>query len=94
MTGSFEWDPEKARENAIRHGVGFNDAMDVFFDPNAVYFEDEIHSTASEERSIVLGLSREGVLLVVFTERGKVTRIISARRANKEDQNIYEENRD
>jgi uncharacterized protein len=91
MSGRFEWDPLKAKRNVIDHGVSFKAAVDVFFDPDALYFEDTAHSTSSEPRDLIIGLSREGLLLVVFRERYSATRIISARRADSEERRLYEE---
>jgi len=73
----FEWDPEKERENIGDHGVNFTDAMEVFRD----YFRIERHdddSSDNEERWQTMGFYND-VLFVVYTERGNVTRIISAR---------------
>ena len=91
MQRAFKWDPVKARSNAIRHGISFKMAVEVFFDPDAVYFEDVVHSTAVERRDMVIGLSWKGVLLVVFTERHPATRIITARKANAHERRLYEE---
>jgi uncharacterized DUF497 family protein len=64
----------------------------VFVDPLARIFDDEVHS-ATERREIVVGHSLHGrLLLVCFTERGDITRIISARKATRKERNDYEEN--
>ncbi len=88
----FEWDDDKARLNRENHGVGFDEAETVFIDPLARIFDDELHS-ADEEREIIIGYSsRDRLLLVCFTERGDIIRIISARKATKKERNDYEEN--
>lgn len=93
MEFQFEWDPAKAASNRAKHGVPFEEAQTVFFNPLAVIFEDAIHS-ADEPREIIIGHSaRQRVLLVGFTERGRCIRIVSARRATRKEQNDYEENR-
>ena len=52
----FEWDPQKAALNELKHGVSFEEARTVFYDEYAVQFFDEDHSD-SEERFILLGMS-------------------------------------
>ena len=86
----FDWDAVKAKRNAINHGISFKVATEVFFDPDAIYFEDFAHSGA-EQRDMVIGFSRKGILIVVFTERYPATRIITARRANPEERRLYEQ---
>jgi uncharacterized protein len=86
---NYEWDPNKARSNYKKHGVRFADAVGVFEDENAITIQDELKS---EERFITIGrdfLSR--VLVVVFTFREVVIRIISARKATAREQRMYEE---
>jgi uncharacterized DUF497 family protein len=88
----FEWDDDKARLNRENHGVGFDEAQTVFIDPLARIFDDELHSK-DEEREIIIGYSsRDRLLLVCFTERGDIIRMISARKATKKERNDYEEN--
>jgi len=89
----FEWDPEKARKNACKHGVTFEEATTCFDDPLGLDFYDPDHSD-NEDRYILLALSRRGrVLLVVYTERKDRIRIISARKATKKEEEFYYENR-
>ena len=88
----FEWDREKAAVNRRKHHVGFEEAVSVFADPLARIFDDPVHSTA-EHREIIVGRSfRQRLLIVVFTEHGTTVRIISARRATRQEQKSYEEN--
>lgn len=87
----FEWDRRKARVNAGKHGVLFEEALTVFTDPLARIFDDPAHSTG-EVREIIVGHSRRRRLLVVcFTERGDAVRIVNARRATKNERHDYEE---
>lgn len=89
---NFEWDPNKARANTIKHGVGFEEAMSVFDDPYARVIADPDHSI-DEERFVILGLSmRARELVVCHCLRGpgnEVVRIISARRATKAEARQY-----
>jgi uncharacterized protein len=87
----FEWDPAKARKNLQKHGVSFEEASSVFYDPLAVTGADPDHSEG-EERLITFGMSSQGRLLVVaHTERSEAIRIISARITTQPERHIYEE---
>jgi uncharacterized DUF497 family protein len=88
--GDFEWDVEKARVNAAKHGVSFEEAMTAFLDDLALPLAD----LARPERLVLIGESALGrVLLVVFTERlaNGTLRLISARQATKRERRAYEE---
>lgn len=89
----FEWDSSKATINIKKHKVSFDLAITVFDDPNALIAPDEKHSTPFETREWIIGLSDDGILVVIFTKRlsGKIYRIISARKANKRERSLYEE---
>ena len=87
----FEWDEEKAAANLAEHGVSFEEARTVFDDPLYVDFYDPDHSS-EEHRYILIGESRHGrLLLVSYTERDKVTRLISAREVTRGEREAYEE---
>ena len=89
----FEWDEAKNRENQRKHGVSFSEAQSVFFDENAVEFYDDDHS-GWEDRFLLLGLStRMRALLVCHCLRsgGDVIRIISARKATRNELRLYPE---
>ena len=87
----FEWDPDKAARNLVKHRVAFTEAATVFGDPLAITFFDPDHSD-EEERYLTFGYSIEGRLLVVsHTDRGDRNRIISARVVNRKERKIYEE---
>ena len=91
MDLSFEWDDPKAKKNAKKHGVSFEEASTVFADPLSRTIPDPIHSEV-EDRFVILGESTQRRLLVVsFTERGENIRIISARTATRRERNDYEE---
>lgn len=89
----FEWDDEKARGNAAKHGISFDEATAVFRDPHALELIDS-RFDYGEERYITIGLSARGVLTVANTSRGERIRLISARKATKEEARAYVENRD
>lgn len=87
----FEWDENKANKNLAKHGVSFDEAKTVFDDPLFVVFADQDHSI-EERRLIIMGESLRGRLLVVsYTERGELTRLISAREATRKERRTYEE---
>jgi uncharacterized DUF497 family protein len=87
----FEWDSKKAASNLKKHGVSFKEARSVFYDELAVQFFDEENS-ASEDRFVMLGMSNDTRLLMVcHCERadGNIIRIISARKATKNEARFY-----
>lgn len=87
----FEWDPNKSDANLKKHGVSFHEASTVFGDPMSITFNDPDHSIR-EHRLLTFGYSRMNQLLaVVHTERHGKTRIISARRATRQERKIYED---
>lgn len=91
MNLRFEWDARKALTNQVKHGVSFEEAMSVFSDPLARIFDDPDHSVA-ESREIIIGLSQNQRLLIVcFTEPSNTVRILSARKATKNERQDYEE---
>jgi uncharacterized protein len=88
----FEWDNSKAVLNWRDHGVTFQQAAKAFSDHFAVEWIDD-RKNYGEERVNLLGLSDNVILHVTYTERGERIRIISARRAEKHEQeNYYREN--
>ena len=91
MVVEFKWNESKATQNLSKHGVSFDEAKTVFDDPLYVDFYDPDHSH-DEHRYIILGESRQGrFLLVSYTERGNIIRLISAREATRMEQKAYEE---
>jgi uncharacterized DUF497 family protein len=91
MDLQFEWDNQKARLNLKKHGIDFEEAKDVFLDSLAYIFDDEWHSVG-EKREIIIGHDdKNRLLLVCFTERNQIIRIISARSATKKERQDYEE---
>ena len=87
----FDWNPDKARGNVAKHDVSFQEAATVFDDPLSITFPDPQHSIG-ELRLVIIGQSQNGRLLfVAHTDRGDLTRIISAREVTRREQRIYEE---
>jgi len=87
----FVWDPRKAKINAKKHGVTFEEARSVFYDEYAVEFYDEPHSEEGD-RFLLLGLSAHARLLLVchcYREDEGTIRIISARKATKSESEHY-----
>jgi len=91
MKPDFEWDPQKAELNIHKHGVAFAEACSVFEDPMFITLLDEEHS-ADEERFITIGLSdKNRLVMVAHTELENRIRIISARKATKNEEKFYRE---
>jgi uncharacterized protein len=87
----FDWDPNKAASDLRRHNVSFGEAATVFSDPLSTTVPDPDHSL-DEDRSITVGLSHRGrLLMVAHTERGDRIRIISARELTRTERAQYEE---
>jgi uncharacterized DUF497 family protein len=84
------WHPAKAAANLDKHGVDFQDAATVFTDPLSVTFPSEDHSE-DEAPFLTIGESTKGELLVIaHTEEDDIIRIISARRATRQERRFYE----
>jgi hypothetical protein len=84
------WDPNKAAANLEKHDVDFQDAATVFTDPVSTTFPSIDHSD-DESRFLTIGESTKGELLVVaHTEDDDIIRIISARRATRQERRFYE----
>jgi uncharacterized DUF497 family protein len=91
MSLRFEWDPKKAHENLVKHGVSFEEASTVFGDPLSLTIPDPDHSIA-EERWVIVGLSySRQLLVVVHLEHEDTIRLISARPATSGERRKYEE---
>jgi len=87
----FEWDKKKDVSNIKKHGISFEEAHTVFYDEYALQFYDPEHSEA-EDRFLLLGVDFKSKALVVchcYREEETVIRIISARKADKEETKFY-----
>ena len=87
----FEWDESKADANKTKHGVTFWEATEAFSDELSSFVVDPDYSTG-EERFLLFGQTKNRKYLVVsFTERAEVVRIISARRMTPSERRAYEQ---
>ncbi len=87
---TFEWDGNKAAINERKHGIRFEDAARVFDDVHAIIWIDD-RTNYGEVRELILGAVESWlILVVVFTDRSGVIRIISARPASQKERNCYE----
>jgi len=94
MNYDFEWDLNKAKSNLVKHKVSFEVATSIFRDKNAISVFDEQHSE-DEERWATIGIDAKTRTLVVvhtyisITNENYNIRIISARKATKKEEEIY-----
>ena len=84
---TYEWDERKRRANVRKHGIDFIDVPEVF-EGNIILIPDE-RFDYGEPRFIALGILKSVVVVVAYTERGENIRIISARKATKNEQIYY-----
>lgn len=91
---AFEWDDKKSASNESNHGVSFDEAKSIFTDQFARLIADPDHSD-EEDRFVLLGTSIHSRLLVVChcIRINAAIRIISARKADKQEREIYEGHR-
>lgn len=88
----FEWDERKAKANLKKHRISFEEARSVFYDAFARLIQDPDHSE-DEDRFVLLGISESLRMLVVchcYREKNSI-RLISARKATRHEQELYEE---
>ena len=87
----FEWDIAKNELNKRKHKISFEEAKTVFYDDYAILFDDPDHSI-DEERFLILGISQTEKLCIVshcYRDNENVIRIISARKATKNETKVY-----
>lgn len=87
----FDWDPSKSAANVRKHGVSFEEAESVFYDEHAVLLDDPDHS-GEENRFVMLGVSLRLRILVAchcYRSGGSIIRLISARRATRQERETY-----
>lgn len=87
---NFEWDRVKDAANRYKHGIGFTDATAVFRDPRHL-IEDSTKPEHQEWRGKAIGRMGPFVVTVVFTDRDGRRRLISARRARKDERRRYDQ---
>ena len=88
---TFEWDDTKAQSNLEKHGVSFDEASTVFYDPHALVIDDPSHSI-DEDRFVIFGVSAVARVLTVchcYRVTHERIRIISARKATKKEETEY-----
>ncbi len=96
MRYTFDWNPEKEKQNIRKHNLNFQQAANVFKDPNQLSMYDDQHSD-DEDRWITIGLDSTGVLRIVvhtfeqIDESVSKIRIISARKATSNEAKLYQE---
>lgn len=84
---NFIWDEQKRLSNIEKHGIDFQDAIEVFGDPDALSFKSK--AGRGEDRYLIIGRCKGRVIAVVFTWRGDTIRVISARVARREERQRY-----
>ena len=90
MALQFEWDSKKALSNKRKHGITFEEACTIFADPLSITISDPAHSIG-EDRFITIGTSVNNDLIVaVHADRNDIIRIISARKATRNERKQYE----
>jgi len=89
MSMDIVWDPNKARINKNKHKISFSDVEPIFYDPNTLSYEDG--DSINEQRFIATGSDALGrIITVVYAYRNNQIRLISARRASKQERCYYE----
>lgn len=88
----YNYDPDKRVSNLKKHGLDIDDARDVIEGTQTVTFEDK-RFDYGEVRFLTLGLLHGVVVIIATAETDKTIRVISMRKANKNEQKIYYENR-
>ena len=86
---TFEWDNNKNSINIHKHGIDFSDVIEIFNAPMIVILDDSVDY--NENRYIGIGILRNIIAVIIFVEKddSEIIRIISARKANKHESEIY-----
>ena len=84
----FEWDPEKNKANRIKHGLSFERAIEIW-EKEHVEVEDMARSDEGERRSAAIGWIDQRLFLAIWTERAGKIRLVSVRRARKNEERIF-----
>ena len=87
----FEWDENKNKINKKKHGLTFEAAKEVFSDEDAILFDDPDHSE-EEEIFLIIGRMKSSKICIVshcYRNSGNTIRLISARKATKQEMKIY-----
>ncbi len=86
----FEWDEEKNKQNAVKHGISFEQAIQIFNGITLTSLDDRVEYGEVREQTIG-SLQGQVTVLVVHMDRNDITRIISARLASRVERRIYNE---
>jgi uncharacterized DUF497 family protein len=81
----FQWDAKKNELNLAKHGIDFDEAVEVFYAPYILRRSDR----SNEERWIAIGNAENRIITVIYTWRDGEVRLISARRARKNEERTY-----
>lgn len=86
----YKWDPKKQQANLKKHGISFEDAKEALNCGLVIALKED--SDSGEERYVYLGMCKKLNVLVVVVAypEEEITRIISARKANKKERKFYE----
>jgi uncharacterized DUF497 family protein len=85
VPAGFEWDEDKSNVNLVKHRISFDEASEVFYGPVIV----QRSNRNNEERWIAIGKSHDRIVTVIFTRRGDLIRIISARHPRPDEERTY-----
>ena len=85
----FEYDAEKSRTNADKHGIDFEHAQDLWQDAGLLTLPAR---SESESRFLAVGMIMDRHYTAVFTERADRVRLIGVRRSRTEERDLYERN--
>lgn len=88
---TFDWDENKNNIIIKKHGIDFKEASSIFYDENAILFDDPDHSD-QEDRFLLIGMSKALNILTVchcYRDQDQIIRIISARKATKTETDAY-----
>ena len=85
----FEYDHLKSKPNLEMHGIDFDDIQEIW---DGIYCKINVVSVSKERREVVVGRISGEYWTAVITSRGRVTRIISARRSTEKEWSAYEKN--
>lgn len=89
---NFTWDEKKNEINKQKHGLSFEEAKEVFGDENAILFDDPDHSS-EEDRFLIIGAIKSEKICIVshcYRDNDNVIRLISARKATKNEERMYQ----
>jgi len=92
----FEWNEHKNQINIKKHKISFQEAETVFDDKEAIFINDPDYTEPDDDRFLILGISKQENLLVVchcYRVSDSIIRIISARKATKNEKNLYNDRR-